>query len=219
MKLHAVYLISALALTTAQRVPVENGQAERYLADRDVSASELATHATYADGLWTALDGIVYDITSFVHTPGEKYILRVGGTVADDLYMEAYDERHHPYTIGQVVSQPGITRIGPLVSEGPAAPVSTTDAPVAAPGAPVASEPPVADSTGAPVPADVTPSPEFVFSPISVPTKAPTEAKESKPTEGSTSPPITAAPTSNGSTIGDFFYGLTTMMMVVVSLV
>ena len=151
--LHTAYLISVLALSTAQKVQIENGQAERFLADRDVSASELATHATYADGLWTALDGIVYDITSFVHPPGEKYILRVGGMEADALYMDAFNAKSHPFTIAQVVSQPGISRIGPLVLDPSAAPVN--------PAAPVS---------------------------------------------------------SNGSTIGDFFYGFITVMAVVVSL-
>ena len=152
MKLHAANLISMLALTTAQKVQLASGRVERFLADRDVLASELATHATYADGFWTALDGVVYDITNFEHPGGVDYILPVGGGQADDLYMKAYNAKYHPYTIAEVVSLPGVSRIGPLVLD-----------------------------------------------PAAAPAQAP-------------------APTSNGSAIGHYFYGFTTMMMVIVSL-
>ena len=226
MKLHAACLISVLALTTAQKGQVESGRVERFLADRDVPESELETHATYEDGLWTALDGIVYDISDFVHPGGVKHILDAGGIQADDLYMEAYDAKDHPYTMAEVVSQPGITRIGPLIPSPPTAPVSpaapvsaaSSDAPASVPVATSTSDAPEAGPTRAPTAVDATLSPGFVFSPISEATEEPTKAKESKPTEASTTPPNTAAPTSNGSTIGAFFFGFTTMIMVVVSL-
>jgi cytochrome b involved in lipid metabolism len=52
----------------------ETNQERRFLADRAVTASELATHATYAGGLWTSFGGIVYDITNFVHPGGKSAI-------------------------------------------------------------------------------------------------------------------------------------------------
>jgi cytochrome b involved in lipid metabolism len=232
MKLHTVYPMTVLALTIATREEVEIGRAGRFLADREVLMSELATHATYANSLWTALDGIVYDITDFTHPPGEKYILKVGGMEADDLYMEAYNAKYHPYTIADVVSQPGITRIGPLVYDPPTAPVSPVS-PVAS-DAPVTSDSPVASggavSSDAPVTADsltdapAASSPEAVptdapsaLSPVSAATKEPTEGKNLMPTTTETSPtasPMAAAPTSNGSYCGGFGFASSTMVVV-----
>ena len=152
MKLHtAAYLTTVLTLTTATREEVEIGPTGRFLADRDVMMSELETHATYEDGLWTALDGIVYDITDFTHPGGEKYILYVGGMEGDELYMEAYNEKYHPYTIAEMVTQPNINRIGPLVYDPPTSPISPVS-PVLVSSAPVTADSPVASD--APVTAD-----------------------------------------------------------------
>jgi cytochrome b involved in lipid metabolism len=114
MKLPIVCLLSILAFVTAQVEEAFVDYETRSLVDRVVTLSELQTHATYADGLWTALGGIVYDITNFVHPGGEKNILKAGGIEADALYLEAYNNGYHPFTLAAVVTQPGIVRIGPL---------------------------------------------------------------------------------------------------------
>ena len=64
-------------------------QGKRFLADRPVTVSELATHKTYAAGLWTSLDGIVYDITNFIHPGGRTAILQIGGIQGDTLFARA----------------------------------------------------------------------------------------------------------------------------------
>ncbi|KAI2508917.1 hypothetical protein MHU86_5527 [Fragilaria crotonensis] len=123
MKLHIACLFSILSLAKSNLEGMEIELGSRFLADRAVTMSELATHTTYEAGLWTSLEGIVYDITDFTH-PGGSRILRVGGIQGDSLYMEAYNDGDHPFTLAEVVSQPGIVRIGPLQSD---------DAPTTAP--------------------------------------------------------------------------------------
>ena len=110
-------------------------QGNRFLADRPVTESELATHKTYAAGLWTSLGGIVYDITNFSH-PGGSVILNVGGIQGDTLYMRAFNNGNHPYTMAQVVLRPNVVRIGPsqndpVTTKAPTAP--TTKSPTKAP--------------------------------------------------------------------------------------
>jgi cytochrome b involved in lipid metabolism len=83
MKLQGVFLLSILAFAKGQMQEVDIIQGERILADRAVAPSELATHATYAAGLWTSLGGIVYDITNFGHPGGKRAILKVGGRSGD----------------------------------------------------------------------------------------------------------------------------------------
>ena len=227
MKFHTVYLMTILALTVATREEVEIDRAGRFLADRDVLMSELETHE---GGLWTALDGIVYDITDFVHPGGEKDILKVLGMEADELYMEAYVEKKHPLTSAVVVSQPGIIRIGPLVYEPPTAPVSPVASPVASDDV-VASDDAVASDAPVTLVASKTDAPEAkptgapsASPPASAATKEPAEEKTSKPTATETSstasPIAAAAPTSDGFHRGALgtFAAMTTMAVVVVSM-
>ena len=126
MKLQVVCLISVLSFANGQMAGGEIEQGKRFLADRAVTASELATHKTYAAGLWTSLNGIVYDITNFVH-PGGNVILNIGGIQGDASYMRAFNKGDHPYTLAQVVLRPNVVRIGPL-QNGPA-PTKTPTAP------------------------------------------------------------------------------------------
>ena len=144
MKLQVVYIISILAFANGQMAAEDEiDQGKRFLADRAVTASELATHKTYAARLWTSLNGIVYDISNFKH-PGGSVILSVGGKQGDTLYQKGVNSRVHPFTKAQVVSQPGIVRIGPLTN-GPAptrkpvtgsvpSPKPPTKKPITAPG-------------------------------------------------------------------------------------
>jgi cell division septation protein DedD len=118
MKLSIVCFLSILAFVAAQVEEAFVDYETRFLADRVVTLAELKTHATYANGLWTALGGIVYDITNFVHEGGVKHILEAGGIEADTLYMKAYNKGKHPFTMAAVVTQPGIVRIGPLLKDG-----------------------------------------------------------------------------------------------------
>ncbi|KAI2502615.1 hypothetical protein MHU86_11809 [Fragilaria crotonensis] len=118
MKLPIVCLLSILAFVTAQVEETFVDYETRSLADRVVTLSELQTHATYANGLWTALGGIVYDITNFVHLGGVNNILKAGGIEADALYLKAYNKGDHPFTMAAVITQPGIVRIGPLQKTG-----------------------------------------------------------------------------------------------------
>jgi hypothetical protein len=63
MRLDVACLISILAFAKSHLEEVEMGNRNRFLADRAVTMSELATHSTYAAGLWTSLGGgLVYDI-------------------------------------------------------------------------------------------------------------------------------------------------------------
>lgn len=131
MRLHVAFLVSMLAFVDSHLVEMALDKENRFLADRTVTRSELATHNTYAAGLWTALGGIVYDVTNFSH-PGGPKILMVGGIEGDALYTAAINNGDHPFTIAQVVSQPGIVRIGPLQSN-PAPTRAPTRAPTKRP--------------------------------------------------------------------------------------
>ncbi len=132
MKLQVSFLIAILAFANGQMEGKEVNQERRFLADRAVTASELKTHATYAAGLWTSLGGIVYDITNFSHPGGKGTILNVGGKAGDTLYMKAYNNGNHPFTMAQVVSRAGIVRIGPL-QNGPAPTKAPASSPVKPP--------------------------------------------------------------------------------------
>lgn len=103
-----------------------------------------------------SLNGIVYDISNFVH-PGGAAILAVGGKAGVTLYTKAFNSGVHPYTIAQVVTRTVIVRIGPL-QNGPA--------PTSAP-----------KPTKAPVLGSSTPAPAIVTN-----TKKPTARTNRKPT-------------------------------------
>jgi len=103
-----------------------------------------------------SLNGIVYDISNFVH-PGGAAILAVGGKAGDKLYTKTFNSGVHPYTIAQVVTRTVIVRIGPL-QNGPA--------PTSAP-----------KPTKAPVLGSSTPAPAIVTN-----TKKPTARTNRKPT-------------------------------------
>ena len=107
--------------------------------------------------VWMSLNGIVYDISNFVH-PGGAAILAVGGKAGVTLYTKAFNSGVHPYTIAQVlVTRTVIVRIGPL-QNGPA--------PTSAP-----------KPTKAPVLGLSTPAPALVTN-----TKKPTARTNRKPT-------------------------------------
>lgn len=132
MKVQVAFLIAILASAKGQIEVKEINHERRFLADRAVTTSELATHATYAAGIWTSLGGIFYDITNFVHPGGTSAILTVGGKTGDTLYMKAFNNGVHPYTIAQVVTRSGIVRIGPL-QNAPAPTKPPTRAPTKSP--------------------------------------------------------------------------------------
>ncbi len=172
---------------------MEIDHSNRFLADRAVTRSELATHTDYEGGLWTSLGGIVYDLTDFIH-PGGTRILRVGGIEGDSLYLEAYDEGDHPFTLAEVVSQPGIVRIGPLQSDDAPTTAPTATPTFAAPAnAPIAT--PIATPIAAPIAAPISP----VLVATAAPTKAPTAAPTTAPATVNTAAPSNA-PTNDAST-------------------
>jgi Cytochrome b5-like Heme/Steroid binding domain len=142
----------------------------RFLQDRDVTYTELETHKTFRDGLWTALDGVVYDITDYVHPGGRSYLLYVGGIEGDDTYLSV-DKKHHYLSIAQVVKEEGIVRIGPLVGEAPppTAPVSPAF-PVSSPVSPI--------------------TPNAPTTPVKAPERAPSATPDSKTTRV----PVSEAP-------------------------
>jgi hypothetical protein len=90
----------------------------RFLQDRDVTYAELETHTTFEVGLWTAFNGVVYDITNYKHPGGQSYLLYAGGIEGDDIYLNV-DKKYHYLSIADVVKEDGIVRIGPLVSGAP----------------------------------------------------------------------------------------------------
>ena len=183
MRLHVAFLVSILAFADSHMVEMAMDKENRFLADRTATKSELATHKTYAAGLWTSLGGIVYDVTNFSH-PGGTKILLVGGIEGDALYTTAIKNGDHPFTIAQVVSRPGIVRIGPLQSN-PAP--TTTAAPTRVP-------------TKRPTPGSATKAPTRVptKSPTLVTTtKSPTHIPTNSPTLGTTTKSPTSAPTKS----------------------
>ncbi len=220
MKLNIACLLPIIVIANSNMEVMEIDHGNRFLADRAVTRSELATHTDYEGGLWTSLGGIVYDLTDFMH-PGGTRILRVGGIEGDSLYLEAYDEGDHPFTLAEVVSQPGILRIGPLQSDSPTTvptATPTTAAPANAPTATPTSEPtsPVLVATTSPTiaaPANApiatpitTPIATPIAAPISpvlvataAPTRAPTAAPTTAPATVKTAAPSNA-PTNDAST-------------------
>jgi len=67
------------------------------MATRVVTAAELAQHSTRAD-CWTAIHGVVYDVTSFLdeHPGGAKVMLKYAGadsTKAFDMVRVASQQR------------------------------------------------------------------------------------------------------------------------------
>ena len=52
-----------------------------------ISLEELAKHSQEGD-LWTAVDGLVYDVTNFKHPGGKAKILRGGGKDASDTFRK-----------------------------------------------------------------------------------------------------------------------------------
>ena len=182
-------ILSTVGSSRAAEVEID----ERFLQDRDVTLSELAQHSTYATGLWTALKGIVYDVTNFQH-PGGLKILEAGGIDGTSLYR---GQSAHVYKLSYVVSTyADIIRIGPLVGSPVMAPVNilVTSAPVDATsgGANPPVDPPV---TSAPV--DAT---SGGANPPVVPSVKPTVDNTaaapvtSAPVFPSLEPPVTSAP-------------------------
>jgi cytochrome b involved in lipid metabolism len=113
MKVSVALLLSlATLISPSSSSSVESRQ--RLLdEDREITYNELSIHSSYETGLWAALDGVVYDITDFMHPGGVRKILKVGGKDATVTYMENY-KRTHPLTIEQVVRLDGIKRLGVL---------------------------------------------------------------------------------------------------------
>ena len=174
MKFVVALLFSILAFAHSHLEEIEIDEGNRFLAGRPVTKSELATHNTYAAGLWTALEGVVYDVTNFDH-PGGSKILLVGGMEGDTLYMKAFNKKEHPYSIADVVSQPGIVLIGPLQTS-----LAPTPAPISTP----TTRPTTRSTTKAPTRA-----------PTKKTTRAPTKKTTRAPTKKPTRKTITKAPT------------------------
>lgn len=184
MKLHIACLFSILSLAKSNLEGMEIELGSRFLADRAVTMSELATHTTYEAGLWTSLEGIVYDLTDFKH-PGGSRILRVGGIQGDSLYMEAYNDGDHPFTLAEVVSQPGIVRIGPLQSD---------DAPTTAPTGDPTELPTSDTTTNAPSSSSTTNVPTSATTmsnapTLGTPTMMPSRGSTEGPTSGTSNAP------------------------------
>ena len=114
MKLLIVSLLSILPFIAAQADEglIDNGT--RFLADRNVPLAELRRHGTVAAGLWTALNGIVYDLSKFNHPGGANRLAQTGGIESDALYAKGVSNGDHP-SLASALTYPGIVRIGPLV--------------------------------------------------------------------------------------------------------
>ena len=114
MKLLIVSLLSILPFIAAQADEgvIDNGT--RFLADRNVRLAELRRHATAQAGLWTALNGIVYDLSKFNHPGGAKYLAKAGGIESDALYAKGVSKGKHP-SLATALKYPGVVRIGRLV--------------------------------------------------------------------------------------------------------
>ena len=134
MKLLTVFLSSILIIVTAESNENSSNHVTRLLADRNVPISELKIHTSLAVGLWTSLNGIVYDLTTYKHPGGAKYLVAVGGIEGDALYQKGVAKNKHPFSLAAVVKLPGIVRIGPLTKDsGPAPTLKLVAGPTAMP--------------------------------------------------------------------------------------
>jgi hypothetical protein len=113
MKLPILGLLSILPFIAAQADEGLIDHGTRFLADRNVRLAELRRHATPAAGLWTALNGIVYDLSKFQHPGGANRLAQVGGIESDALYAKGVSKGDHP-SLAAALTYPGIVRIGPL---------------------------------------------------------------------------------------------------------
>ena len=125
MKFPIVFLSAILTFTSAEVDDESHGT--RFLADRNVPLAELQNHTCVLVGLWTSLNGIVYDLTNYNHPGGARDLAKVGGIEGDVLYQKAVTKGKHPFSLAEVVSLPGIVRIGPLINA-TAMPVTTPTA-------------------------------------------------------------------------------------------
>ena len=180
MKLYFTLLLAftTITFTVATYQVGQTEWNERFLADIDITMTTLAEHNTYDTGLWVALNGIVYDVTTFTH-PGGSKILAVGGIDGTNLYTATYDKGVHPYTIDQVVGMfPTIVRMGPLVQE--SATVTNSVVPVSVP----------TDSSASIIPTAHRPAP--VVAPIVAPLVPPVVPPFAAPMVSPTAAPVVA---------------------------
>ena len=79
-----------------------------------ISHEELSRHGPLSKEKWTAINGVVYDVSSFVHPGGDSFIQKLMGKDGTSLYSSA-----HPKDLVQKVLSNKI--IGKLTSETPQA--------------------------------------------------------------------------------------------------
>lgn len=82
--------------------------------ERRISLEELSKHVT-SDDLWTVIDGVVYDFSSFVsHHPGGPVILLTGGTDSTVVYHQYHfhQERRHAHLLSR-------SKVGAFEGESP----------------------------------------------------------------------------------------------------
>jgi len=90
--LAAVALNAAGSATAATPAAAAATAAPSASSLREVSAEELAAHATVSS-CWVALHGIVYDFTTFAeeHPAGAESILKLGGTDGTEMYETVHN--------------------------------------------------------------------------------------------------------------------------------
>ncbi|KXK26085.1 MAG: Soluble cytochrome b558 [candidate division WS6 bacterium OLB20] len=91
MKYILITMTLVIALTACTPAPQNSPS-----ADRQISRSELALHNT-ADDCWLAIDGRVYDVTSYVvrHPGGAEQITRGCGQDATQLFATQGGQGSH----------------------------------------------------------------------------------------------------------------------------
>lgn len=106
---------------TLASIPASGSAYPREVPDRDISEAELARHVTPAD-IWIALYGVVYDVTSWLHTHpgGPNEFLERAGQDATEAFSRIH-EREVIERIGlgalAVGRYTGTTTVAPLVVE------------------------------------------------------------------------------------------------------
>merc|ERR1719313_2145063 len=105
----------ALSTITVQRTSSkEEASHKTNERERRISLEELSKHVT-SDDLWTVIDGVVYDFSSFVsHHPGGPVILLTGGTDSTVVYHQYHfhQERRHAHLLSR-------SKVGAFEGESP----------------------------------------------------------------------------------------------------
>ena len=229
MKIQATLFVSLFAFVNSHTVEVDIDEAVRHLQDREVTLSELEGHNSVDVDVWVALEGIVYDLSGFTHPGGLNHLLEAAGMEADDLY-NSVSTKDHFLSIQDVVTYPGIVRVGPLVAPSPVAPVApvASSAPVVS-GAPVVSEAPVvsdapvvlatsaAPQSVAPVVSDTTPTTTPLV--LNFTSGAPVSGAPVVADSGSQSPAAAppSSPTSPPTSGGVSVYGSSSTIQVIMT--